>query len=71
MKKILIGSLLLLAAAQLGACGAEDEKTSSAYCCINGQYYSCSDDGARKCFDTLGSDKSGCSRDSSKDTSCK
>lgn len=69
MKKTLIGIFFLVAAAQLGACGG-DEKTE-AYCCINKQYYTCSDQGAMQCLESLGANTSGCSRNSAKDSSCK
>lgn len=72
MKKILIGSLLLVAAAQAGACGGDsDDGKSSAYCCINQRYYSCTEAGSKTCFDTRGADTSGCSRDTARDSSCK
>ena len=70
MKKTLIGIFFLVTAAQLGACGGST-KDEEAYCCINKQYYTCSDQGAQQCVESLGSNTSGCSRNSAKDSSCK
>jgi len=52
----------VLAATALSACGSS---SSTTYCCVNGAYYSCgSTDDAQSCTEK-------CSRDSSKDSSCK
>ncbi len=60
MSKLLV-VLGLLAATALSACGS----SSSNWCCVNGAYYSCgSADDTQSCTEK-------CSRDSSKDSSCK
>lgn len=66
-----LGILFATLALGLGACGGDtgtNTMTSSYSCCLNKAYYSCpSQAAADKCFS--GGDSSGCTRDSSKDSS--